>query len=86
MSALDVSIQAQILALLDELQDELGLGYLFISHVLSVVRDIRHRVMVMYKGKVVEHGSAHNVFESPQHEYTKKLLSSTPRLEPHRIQ
>lgn len=84
VSALDVSIQAQIIALLEELRDELGLGYLFIAHDLSVVRHISDRVAVMYLGRIVEIGSAEAVYGNPQHPYTVALLSSTPQPEPNR--
>ena len=78
VSALDVSIQAQIINLLEELRDELGVGYLFITHNLSVVRHISDRVAVMYLGRIVETGTVEQVYSTPQHPYTAALLSSTP--------
>ncbi|NIZ62158.1 dipeptide ABC transporter ATP-binding protein [Sedimentitalea sp. CY04] len=82
VSALDVSIQSQILNLLVELQDRLGLAYLFISHDLSVVRHFADDVIVMYLGRAVEHASKETLFSHPRHPYAKALLSTTPRADP----
>ncbi|MCD6275404.1 MAG: ABC transporter ATP-binding protein [Thermoplasmata archaeon] len=81
-SALDVSVQAQILNLLENLQKERGFTYLFISHDLSVVRYISQRVAIMYLGKIMEIGTVEQVFENPQHPYTKLLLESVPVPDP----
>ncbi len=79
VSALDVSVQAQIVNLLQDLQDELGLTYLFIAHDLAVVEHISDQVLVMYHGKIVESASAEQIYENPQHDYTKRLLAAVPK-------
>lgn len=82
VSALDVSIQAQVLNLLMDLQQATGVSYLFISHNLSVVEHIADEVLVMYLGKMVEHGTKEQVFSKPMHPYTRALFASTPRIDP----
>lgn len=82
VSALDVTIKAQVINLLMDLQKELGVSYLFISHDLAIVERISHRVAVMYLGQIVEFGSRKDIFENPTHSYTKKLLSAVPIADP----
>jgi peptide/nickel transport system ATP-binding protein len=82
VSALDVSIQAQIVALIKSLQAESGMAIIFISHDLSVVRQLSHRVMVLYLGRVVEMAAANDLYRDPRHPYTRALLSAVPVPDP----
>jgi oligopeptide transport system ATP-binding protein len=82
VSALDVSIRAQIVNLLEDLQDELGLAYIFVAHDIGVVRHVADRIAVMYEGKIVEEGPADQVCERPQDPYTRKLLAAVPIPDP----
>jgi oligopeptide transport system ATP-binding protein len=84
ISALDVSIQAQIINLLLELQETMGLAYLFVSHDLAVVQHVSHRVAVMYLGKIVERASSEQLYKEPRHPYTRALLAAAPRPDPER--
>jgi peptide/nickel transport system ATP-binding protein len=79
VSALDVSVQAQVLNLLQDLQDEFGLSYIFISHDLAVVKYMSDEVMVMSNGEVVEQGDSDDLYRAPKHDYTRKLLDSIPK-------
>ncbi|HEY5892155.1 MAG TPA: ATP-binding cassette domain-containing protein [Chthoniobacterales bacterium] len=80
VSALDVSVQAQIINLLQDLQEQLGLTYLFIAHDLAVVEHISDYVLVMFRGKIVEAAPASDIYQNPQHEYTRRLLDAVPAL------
>ncbi len=82
VAALDVSIQAQVLQLLDELQREIGMAYLFIAHDLHVVRHVSKRAAVLYLGRVVEHGASRTIFSMPRHPYTQALVSAAPIADP----
>jgi len=83
VSALDVSVQAQVLNFMKDIQKEFKLTYLFISHDLGIIRHMCERIGIMYKGRLVEEGTTEDIFENPQHIYTKRLLSAIPDIHPH---
>ena len=82
VSALDVSVQAQVLNFMQEIQKELGLTYLFISHDLGIIRHMCDRIGIMYKGRYVEEGTTEDIFNNPQHIYTKRLVAAIPDIDP----
>ncbi|EME7461825.1 ATP-binding cassette domain-containing protein [Staphylococcus pseudintermedius] len=82
VSALDVSVQSQVLNIMDELQEEMGLSYLFIAHDLSVVKHVSDYICVMYLGHILEQGPAEEIYENPSHPYTKALISAIPEIDP----
>jgi oligopeptide/dipeptide ABC transporter ATP-binding protein len=84
VSALDLSVQAQVLNLLIDLQSSLGLSYLFISHDLAVIRHVSHRLLVLYRGQAMEYGSASAIYDRPLHPYTQTLLAAAPAPDPSR--
>jgi peptide/nickel transport system ATP-binding protein len=84
VSALDVSVRSRVLDLLQELQDELGIAYLFITHDMAVVEEVSHRVAVMYLGQIVELGTRRQIFEDARHDYTRRLLDAVPIADPAR--
>lgn len=86
VSALDVSVQAQVLNFMREIQRELNLTFLFISHDLGIIRHMCDKIGIMYKGRYVEEGTANDIFESPQHIYTKRLIAAIPDVDPHQRQ
>jgi peptide/nickel transport system ATP-binding protein len=83
-SSLDVSVRGQVMQLLIDLQQDLGMSYVLISHDLGVVRQLTKRVLVMFNGKIVEEGISEEVFEDPQDDYTKKLLAAIPSMDGYR--
>ncbi len=84
MAALDVSVRAQVLNLMKDLQEEFGMSYLFITHDLALVEVIADRIAVMQHGKIVEDGPVERIFGAPEHDYTKELLAAIPKPDPRR--